>query len=581
MIDNIEENGYDKIDLRALEIKPQWNIQWYNQNDEYSEEDIEDEMIRIIAETEDNNYSEAISNHFTWSTYYHLSPIRQNVVNWYPFKEGAEILEIGCELGAVTEVLCERCEKVTAVELSKRRATATLLRCRKKENLEVIVGNFKDIKFEKKFDYITLLGVLEYQGCYTDGGGVNPFENFLKKIKSLLKPDGKLIVAIENKYGLKYWCGAREDHTGLPFDGINQYELGNKKAKTFSRDELKNLLMKSGFSNTYFYYPLPDYKLPLHIYSDKHLPKDAKGWKPYYVPDSSTLIADESKLYEDIIKNNVFEFFANSFLVECSIDSREMGEIEFAILHSDRQEKYRVGTTINKKKEVHCIPLNSASKEHLLHLYENSLKMVGRGLNIVPLKLQGDKLEMSFMGYPTMEELILDAYRNKEINKIEELFDTLLKQIEMGAIEAKKENNILYELNIDKGDSKIFYGKILKTAYIDMLPRNCFMKDGLLFWFDQEWKLENIPSKYILYRAIHFLYMENPWIDEVLERRELIKRYNIQDCEESFYTLEVMFYSSVVVDKNTLFAKNTFGNGGLKEQLTNLLNFFDKRNGGK
>ena len=75
--------------------------------------------------------------------------------------------------------------------------------------------------------------------------------------------------------------------------------------------------------------------------------------------------------------------------------------------------------------------------------------------------------------------------------------------------------------------------------------------------------------------------MENPWIDEVLERRELIKRYNIQDCEESFYTLEVMFYSSVVVDKNTLFAKNTFGNGGLKEQLTNLLNFFDKRNGGK
>ena len=56
MIDNIEEIGYDKIDLRALEIKPQWNIQWYNQKDEYSEEDIEDEMIRIIAETEDNNY---------------------------------------------------------------------------------------------------------------------------------------------------------------------------------------------------------------------------------------------------------------------------------------------------------------------------------------------------------------------------------------------------------------------------------------------------------------------------------------------------------------------------------------------
>ena len=371
--------------------------------------------------------------------------------------------------------------------------------------------------------------------------------------------------------------GGGVDHTGVPFDGINQYELGNKRGKTFSRDELKNLLNKSGFSNTYFYYPLPDYKLPLYIYSENHLPKDAKGWKPYYVPNSSTLVADENKLYEDIIKNNVFEFFANSFLVECSIDSGEMGEIESAILHSDRQEKYRVGTTINKKKEVHCIPLNSASKEHLFQLYENSLKMVGRGLNIVPLKFQGDKLEMSFMEYPTMEELILDAYENREIKKIEELFDILLKQIEMGGIEAKKEDNILYELNIDTEESNVSYGKILKIAYIDMIPRNCFLKEGMFFWFDQEWKLENIPSKYILYRAIHFLYMENPWIDEVLEREELIKRYHIQDCQEPFYTLELMFYSSIVVDKNTLFAKNSFGNGGLKEQLTNLLKFFDER----
>ena len=53
MIDNIEEIGYDKIDLRALEIKPQWNIQWYNQNDEYSEEDSDEEDEIIFEEVED------------------------------------------------------------------------------------------------------------------------------------------------------------------------------------------------------------------------------------------------------------------------------------------------------------------------------------------------------------------------------------------------------------------------------------------------------------------------------------------------------------------------------------------------
>lgn len=58
---------------------------------------------------------------------------------------------------------------------------------------------------------------MEYQGSYTNSE--NPYKDFLKKIKQLLKPNGKLLIAIENQYGLKYWCGAREDHTGIPFEG--------------------------------------------------------------------------------------------------------------------------------------------------------------------------------------------------------------------------------------------------------------------------------------------------------------------------------------------------------------------------
>ncbi len=579
MKNKIEEIGYEKIDLKGLEIKPEWNIKWYNQKDGYSDGDIEDEIIGLIANREDNNYTEDVLNHFTWPTYYHLSPIRQDIVNWYPFKEGAEVLEIGCGLGAITEVLCEKCEKVTAVEMSKRRATATLLRCRQKENLEIIVGNLNDIRFEKTFDYITLIGVLEYQGSYTDGS--NPYEDFLTKIKGLLKPDGKLIVAIENKFGLKYWCGAREDHTGLPFDGINQYKIGNKGVRTFSREELKNLLINSGFENTYFYYPLPDYKFPLYIYSENHLPKDTKGWAPYYVPNGSTLIADETKLYEEIIKNNVFEFFANSFLVECSVDSKELGEIELAILHSNREEQYRVGTIISKKKEVQCIPLNFASKGHLLQVYDNSLKMVGKGLNIVPLKFQGNKLEVSFMDCPSMEGLILDAYKAKETKKIEELFDTLLTQIEKGGdIETETKKNILYELEIDKEESGISYGKILKIGYVDMIPRNCFVKDGLLFWFDQEWKLENVPSKYILYRAIRLLYEEHIWIDEVFKMEELIRKYNMEACVESFYKLELMFINTVI-DKNTILAKNWFGKKEIQELKINILKLLNQNYGGE
>lgn len=147
-----------------------------------------------------------------------------------------------------------------------------MLRCREKENLEIIVGNLNDIEFPQKYDYITLIGVLEYQGRFTDSD--HPYRDFLAKIKKLLKPEGKLLIAIENQYGLKYWCGAGEDHTGVPFDGMNQYLYTNQGIRTFSKEGLKKLIHESGFEHTYFYYPMPDYKLPTTIYSEDYLPED-------------------------------------------------------------------------------------------------------------------------------------------------------------------------------------------------------------------------------------------------------------------------------------------------------------------
>ena len=232
-------------------------------------------------------------------------------------KKNASVLEIGAGMGAITSTLCQKAGRVVCVELSKRRASAIANRNQTCENLEIIVGNLNDVTFNEKFDYITLVGVLEYANLYTYTE--NPYVDFLNSIQKFLKKDGKLLIAIENKFGMKYFAGAPEDHSCIKYDGIIGYPQKNRSAMTFGKQELKNLLAEVGLKYTKFYYPLPDYKLPNIVFSDDYLPneKTIQNYMVYYY-EGTKIEFDEKLAYQQAIKNGVFDIFANSFLVEAS-----------------------------------------------------------------------------------------------------------------------------------------------------------------------------------------------------------------------------------------------------------------------
>jgi len=289
------------------------NLEYYTGNDYYSDGDIEDELLEIV--TNHTDYSKILANDTRWPILYHLSPIRQNIINWYPFKKNASCLEIGGGCGAITGALCKSLKEVKVVELSKRRATINYERHKQYDNLEILVANLNDIHFKEKFDYITLNGVLEYAGSFTKTDF--PYEDFLKQIKQYLKPDGKLIIAIENRYGLKYFSGAKEDHTAKEFDGITGYK-GNNTVRTFGKKELENLLKTSGYPTQDFYYPHPDYKMPMEIYTDDWLPSSTAQLMPAPNFDYERYeLFNETEAYAGIIENKQYPFFANSFLVIC------------------------------------------------------------------------------------------------------------------------------------------------------------------------------------------------------------------------------------------------------------------------
>lgn len=529
-----------------MEIKSKLNLDWYRGEDGYSDGDIENDIIKYMTENAPEDYGRTIMEHYSWPVYYHLTHTRQNLLNWYPFKKEDFVLEIGCGMGAITALLCDRCGAVTAVELSKRRAEAALLRCRGKDNLEIIAGNLNDIEFDRKFDYITLIGVLEYQGTYTNSD--DPYKDFLVKVRSLLKEGGKLLVAIENKYGLKYWCGAAEDHTGIPFDGINQYKLSGAKVRTFSKEELSRLLEKSGYTNLFYYFPMPDYKLPTVVYSEKYLPNDGilENVVPYYIPSDQTLVAEEEAVYKDIVSNGVFDFFSNSYLVECSAGNPKGVEEErtvFALMSSKRQREYRVGTKIDASGHVIKFPLenNKHIRNHLIRTMKNGEKLENRGLKALAYRMDGDNLVSDYLSLPLLEDSLYDAAAKRDTALLWRLWDELLEEIEKSSDGVEQKKCIIYELEIDCYEEGKDYGKILKEGYADMIPRNCFIREGKMLWFDQEWTLDHIPSKYILFRGMMNTYIRFAAMQEAIPMQEWLEHYGIDIHLPVFLSMDTLF----------------------------------------
>ena len=536
--------------IKELNPKPILNLKWYKGEDRYTDGDIEDAIIGLIAGNAPDEYSESIAQYPNWAIFYHLSHVRRNLLAWYPFQKDANVLEIGCGFGAITSFLCEKCASVTTVELSQRRAAGTLLRCREKDNLEIIVGNLNDIEFESRYDYITLIGVLEYQGAYTDSE--HPYLDFLKKIRSLLKPGGKLLIAIENQYGLKYWCGKAEDHTGIPYDGIRQYPE-YKGVRTFSKKTLEKLIKESGFSNTYFYYPQPDYKLPDAIFSEDYIPATLAGTDIsfYYLQDRKTITADERVLYPELVDNGVFEFFANSFLVECADTSEIEKRVIYAKCNTMRNDDYRMMTIIYKDGIVEKRPLVQRGMAHLLEIDAEHKRLAGKGVKVLEYDLSedGEGLLTDYCDKVLLEDYLTELCEARDIAGIYKVYDKIYDDIRRSS-KHTDENNLMIELGLIDEKSSIDFPEVCEKVSVDMVPRNAFLSGDELLWFDQEWVLENVPAEFALYRAIVNFF---DWQDAngyIITAESILQHYGVsREKREKYYQLN-QFLFQMIMDVN-------------------------------
>ena len=289
------------------------NYDFYSGEDLYSDGDeMENKILHIVKN--EFGYEYCHEKYNDWPVLYHLTRQRENIVEPMDIQCSDEILEIGSGMGAVTGALAQKGKSVDCIELSKRRSMVNAYRHKDMNNIQIYVGNFQDIVLEKKYDVITLIGVLEYGYHYINSQ--YPYEDFIKKTASMLKPGGKLYIAIENKLGLKYFAGYSEDHLWKPFVGIEGYNKKDK-VKTFSKEQLEKLLTENGYKSLYFYYPFPDYKLPTVIYSDDNIENVKMSFPEQSNYDTPVIrMFRMNEAFESLRGSSERKMLSNSFLVE-------------------------------------------------------------------------------------------------------------------------------------------------------------------------------------------------------------------------------------------------------------------------
>ncbi|HEX7888493.1 MAG TPA: methyltransferase domain-containing protein [Ramlibacter sp.] len=288
----------------------------------YSDGDsAEDYLYSVLKESADvsTQSAELLAAIKDWPSEYHLSPARHNLLRPFPFKPTDRILELGCGCGAMTRYLAETGATVVAVEGSRRRAAIAAERCRDLPNVTIYCDNIADFAPVDKFDYVTLIGVLEYAPKFIQAP--DPVGACLKQAGAFLKDDGALVLAIENQLGLKYLAGCGEDHNGLPFFGVHDL-YGAGTAITFGKEELESRLRASGLADASFLYPFPDYKLPNVILTERAFDRAdfsvadllCRSFSRDYAGERPRAF-HENLAWQPLARNGLVQDHANSFLV--------------------------------------------------------------------------------------------------------------------------------------------------------------------------------------------------------------------------------------------------------------------------
>lgn len=310
----------------------------------WSNLDIE-ENNKFLQETEELGVEESVRKYYPEYFDVIFSPKRAAGLLFLDPMPGEIVIDAGCMWGALSVPLARA--GCTVISIDQTFESLQLLNKRFKEenlnNVHLICSDLKKIRYKKEsFDKAVINGVLEwipevetielkkYFGKKIQSSSKKDSKNprdmqleFLKNLYFGMKNEGKLYLAIENRYDLLYFFGLPDPHCDVKFITFMPRFIQNIISNIllrrpyvnwlYSPTELKKLVKDAGFNNIVVYYAFPHYQHP-----DFVLSKDGMNHlRPFrYVNTSNPVKRIVMYCIEEVIYRRMkLSFFSPSLIV--------------------------------------------------------------------------------------------------------------------------------------------------------------------------------------------------------------------------------------------------------------------------
>lgn len=498
-------------------------------------------LLSVIAGKSKTEYQTIARDSGVWENWFHLSDNRANVVEWLDVEPGSVALEIGAQAGAISAVLKDKYQRYVALDYSDDMKRICMSR-EDTNGIEYEVAKLMDFaaSHPEEFDDIYMIGCLAEAEAYT--GIPHGYEKMLRAVLGMLKPKGRCIVASENRFGMKYWAGCREDYTGRFYENIEGFPNTEDK-RTFSKRELDSLLKSAGFCNTDWYYPYPDIYLSEAVFSDDCLPKPGELNNNIINYDRDRIMAfDEIKVFDSVMKEGMFPFFANSYLMIAYKDKKPADKKIFVKYSKQRDRRFAIRTDIVLKGENRFVKKEAVypeGREHLDSIYRayEELKTVYEKQNLhlnECIEKDGQKC-FQYVEGKNLQTMIEDLIQQEKMREAEELFDTYVKRCfldrETVAFHMTEGFRNRY------GDVSIPEGMpAFEKGDCDLICSNIFVDKDKWTVIDYEWSVDfPVPVKYLLYRSLFLAHHQIKSCD-FLKLDVLMKKYNISEEEQKLFS---------------------------------------------